>query len=42
MPLVRYPYTVFYRVDAGRDVVEVARVIHAARVRDLGRMPEEE
>lgn len=41
IPLVRFPYTIFYRVDADRDVVEVARVFHAARIKDLGSMPEE-
>jgi plasmid stabilization system protein ParE len=39
VPLVRYPYTVFCRVDPVRDVVEIARVLHSARVRDLGKMP---
>lgn len=38
-PLVRYPFTVFYRVDPTRDLVEIARVIHSARVQDLERMP---
>lgn len=42
VPLVRYPYTVFYRVDAARAVVEIARVIHSARVRDLGRLPDDQ
>ena len=41
MPLVRYPFTIFYRVDAARELVEVARVIHAARVRNLGRMADD-
>jgi toxin ParE1/3/4 len=31
VPLVRFPYTVFYRIDAARDVIEIARVLHAAR-----------
>lgn len=39
LPVVRYPYTVFYRVDAVRSVVEIARVFHGARVRNLRRMP---
>jgi toxin ParE1/3/4 len=41
-PLARYRFRVFYRVDAARDVVEIARVIHGARVRDLGRLPDED
>ncbi len=39
-PLVRYPYTIFYRVDADRQRVEIARVIHAARIRRLGSLPD--
>lgn len=41
LPLSRYPYTIFCRIDAERGIVEIARVIHGARVRDLGQMPEE-
>lgn len=41
MPLVRYPFTIFYRVDAERELVEVARVIHAARIKNLGRIPDD-
>lgn len=41
-PLVRYPYTIFYRVDADRQRVEIARVIHAARVRRLGSLPDDD
>lgn len=40
VPLVRYPYAVFFRVDETRQLVEIARVIHSARVTDLGRIPE--
>ena len=39
IPLVRFPYTIFYRVDSTRRVVEIARVLHGARVQDLGKMP---
>jgi len=42
LPLVRYPYTIFYRVDVARDVVEIARVVHAARIKELGRTPSDE
>jgi plasmid stabilization system protein ParE len=34
-PLVRYPYTIYYRFHATRGRVEIARVIHAARIRNL-------
>jgi plasmid stabilization system protein ParE len=42
VPLVRFPYTIFYRMDTARQVVEIARVLHGARVRDLGKMPNED
>ena len=41
-PLNAYRYTIYYRFDPASDVVEVVRVVHAARVRDLGRVPEED
>ena len=40
-PLGKYRYTIFYRVLAGGEGIEVARVIHGARVRDLRRMPDD-
>lgn len=41
-PLVRYPYTIFYRVNVEREHVEIARVIHSARVKNLGKSPNED
>ena len=38
-PLSRYRYTLFYRVDEPRGVVEIIRVVQGARVRDLGKLP---
>jgi plasmid stabilization system protein ParE len=40
LPLVRYPYAIFYRVNAARGRIEIARVIHSARIWDLGKAPE--
>lgn len=40
LPIVRFPYTIFFRVRPGGDVVEVARILHSARVTDLRQMPE--
>jgi plasmid stabilization system protein ParE len=40
VPVVRYPYTIFFRIDPDRGLVEIARVIHSARVRNLGQMPD--
>ena len=42
LPLVRYPYTVFFRIDDSRDLIEIARVIHSARIKSLGSLPEDE
>jgi plasmid stabilization system protein ParE len=39
LPLVRYPYTIFYRIDAERGRIEIARVVHSRRVRNLGQPP---
>ena len=41
VPLVRFPYSTFFRVHATRDLVEIARVVHGARVKDLGQMPDD-
>jgi len=38
-PLGRYRYTIFYRVLLRGEGIEVARVIHGARVGNLRRMP---
>lgn len=40
-PLVRYPYTIFYSVDADRDRIEILRVVHGARVKNLARLPDD-
>ena len=42
LPLGRYRYTIFCRIDAQRGIVEIVRVIHGARVKDLGRLPEDD
>ena len=39
-PLRSFRYTIFYRFDPAHDVVEIIRVIHAARVSDLQRLPD--
>jgi toxin ParE1/3/4 len=41
VPLVRYPYTVFYRVNVEMGRIEIARVLHSARIRDLWQLPED-
>lgn len=42
IPLVRFPYTIFCRVDASRQLVEIARVLHSARVQNLGEIPDDD
>ena len=42
VPLVRYPYTIFFRIDQKRDLVEIARVIHSARVKTLRSLPDDD
>ena len=37
----KYRYTIFYRILAEEQGIEVARVIHSARVQDLGKLPED-
>lgn len=41
VPLVRFLYTIFYRIDTAHHIVEIARVLHGARVRDLGKIPDD-
>ena len=40
-PMLRYPYTFYYRVKHELDLVEILRVVYSARVTDLDRMPED-
>lgn len=41
-PLGKYRYTIFYRILSNDEGIEVARVVHGARVRNLRRLPDEE
>jgi len=41
-PLGKYRYTIFYRLLADDAGIEVARVTHGARVKNLGQMPEDD
>ena len=40
LPLVRLPYTIFYRIVPVDDEVHVLRIVHGARVRKLDEVPE--
>jgi len=39
-PLAKYRYTIFYRVDDQKKILQIARVIHGKRVKNLDRLPE--
>jgi len=39
LPIVRYPFTIFYRVVFEEDRVEILRIVHSGAVRDLGDVP---
>lgn len=39
VPLVRYPYSIYFRVNEASKQVEIIRVIHASLIRDLRRLP---
>jgi plasmid stabilization system protein ParE len=41
-PLAKYRYTIFYRTLPSSDGIEIARVIHSARVKNLGKLPEDQ
>ena len=37
--VLRYRYTIFFRVDDDRAAVQIVRIIYSGRVKDLGRLP---
>lgn len=39
-PLGKYRYTIFYRALAGDEGIEVIRVVHGARVKNLAKVPD--
>ncbi len=41
-PLRKYRYTIFYRSLPARDGIEIARIVHGARVKKLGELPADE
>lgn len=42
LPLSRYRYTIFCRMNDARGIVEIARVIYSGRVKDLGKLPDDD
>ena len=41
-PLRKYRYTIFYRLLPAGEDIEIARIIHGARVKILGTLPTDE
>ncbi len=41
-PLGKYRYTIFYRTLPDAEGIEVARVIHGARVKNLRKLPDDD
>ena len=41
LPLVRYPYTMYYRINQLNETVEILRIVHSARVRVIGKLPKD-
>ena len=39
IPIVKYPYTIFYKSLGGEPGVVIMRVVHSASVRNLNKMP---
>lgn len=39
-PLGKYRYTIFYRINHDATAIEIIRVIHAARVKNLQSLPD--
>lgn len=39
LPVVHFPYTIYFRIDATAQIVEIARVIHSARIENLRKLP---
>lgn len=42
LPLVRFRYTIFYRIVPADDEVQILRIVHSARVKKLDVLPDDE
>lgn len=41
LPLVRYPYTIYYRINQETASVEILRIVHSAQIRVIGKLPKD-
>jgi toxin ParE1/3/4 len=41
LPLVKWPYTIFYRIVTAEDAIDVLRVVHGAKVKNLRTVPKD-
>ena len=39
VPIVRYPFTVYYRIDRPAGRIEILRIVRSSSIRDLGQVP---
>ena len=39
-PIVRYPLTIFYRIDGVHAKLEILRIVRSAAIRDLNQPPD--
>ncbi len=42
LPVVRYPYAVFYKIEAVDEEIHILRVLHGRQVKDLGNLPDDD
>lgn len=40
LPLVQYPYTIYYRVITAQNAVDILHVVHAATIKNLESLPQ--
>lgn len=40
LPIVRYPFTIFYRIARADDRIEILRIAHSGSIRNLGKLPD--
>ena len=41
-PLTKYRYTIFYKLTTGGSAIEIVRIVHASRIKNLRKLPDDE